>query len=107
MVCEVMPMPVLEVSIVPVGTDDTSFSSFVSRTQDAVRRHGIKHQVTPMSTILEGSLEECLACARDMHQAALQAGAQRVVTNIVIDHRTDKRDSMEERVEAVTQARRP
>jgi uncharacterized protein (TIGR00106 family) len=98
-------MPVCEVSIVPVGTDAASYSDAVARACDACRDRGVKHSVTAMATVLEGPLDELLACARAMHEAVLRGGCERVVTHIAIDHRTDRPDSAERRVEAVAHAR--
>jgi uncharacterized protein (TIGR00106 family) len=98
-------MPVAEVSIVPVGTDEASFSDLVAKAVSACQARGVRHQVTAMATVLEGPLEAVLDCARSMHEAALRSGCPRVVTHIAIDHRTDKPDSAERRVAAVQAAR--
>ena len=50
-------MAVAEVSIVPVGTDAPSFSSFVEAAANACRTTGVRHLVGPMATILEGEAE--------------------------------------------------
>lgn len=78
-------MPIVEVAVVPVGTHVASMAQQVAAAEEAARRRGIKHQVTPVATILEGSLQEALDCARDMHEAALHSGSPRVVTRITID----------------------
>lgn len=94
-------MALVDVQIVPVGTDLPSFSSFVSEACLVAAQSGIGYRVTPMGTVLEGPLDQVLPVARRMHEAALQAGAARVVTNLTIDERTDKPMSMSAAVEAV------
>ncbi|HVB10774.1 MAG TPA: MTH1187 family thiamine-binding protein [Bacillota bacterium] len=98
-------MPVCEVSIVPVGTDAASYSDAVTRACDACSDRGVKHTVTAMATVLEGPLEDILSCAQAMHEAVLRGGCQRVVTHIAIDHRTDRPDSADRRVQAVGKTR--
>jgi uncharacterized protein (TIGR00106 family) len=98
-------VPVCEVSIVPVGTDEASYSDAVARACAACRDRGVRHTVTAMATVLEGPLEELLACAQAMHEAVLRGGCRRVVTHIAIDHRTDRPDSADHRVQAVAHAR--
>ena len=94
-------MAVVEFSVVPIGTGSPSVGSWVVEVQRAVKASGIKHQLTPMSTILEGDLGEILDLIRKTHQNTLQAGAQRVLTSIKIDDRTDKPLTMEGKVRRV------
>jgi uncharacterized protein YqgV (UPF0045/DUF77 family) len=50
----------------------------------AIKASGIRHEVCPMETVLEGTLDACLAAARAAHEACFVAGAQRAVTYIKI-----------------------
>lgn len=95
-------MALLEVSVVPVGTDSPSISSFVAQACKEAKRNGIKFDVTPTGTVMEGDLPALLNVAQEMHTAAFRGGVQRVVTNISIDERRDKDLRMEETVTAVT-----
>ncbi|HYG56556.1 MAG TPA: MTH1187 family thiamine-binding protein [Symbiobacteriaceae bacterium] len=95
-------MALLEISVVPVGTESPSISSFVQQACQEAKRNGIKFDVTPTSTVMEGDLPALLDVARQMHKAAFQGGVQRVVSNISIDERRDKDLHMRETVEAVT-----
>ncbi|HLN64878.1 MAG TPA: MTH1187 family thiamine-binding protein [Symbiobacteriaceae bacterium] len=94
-------MALLEISVVPVGTDSPSISSFIAEACREASRNGIKFDVTPTSTVMEGDLPALLNVAQQMHQAAFRAGTQRVVTNIAIDERRDKDLTMEDTVQAV------
>jgi len=93
-------MALLEISVVPVGTESSSFSSVVSQALKEAQRNGIKYDVSPTSTVMEGDLPALLDIALKMHHAAFYGGTQRVVTNISIDERRDKDLSMERTVEA-------
>jgi len=94
-------MALLEISVVPVGTDSPSISSFIAEACREAKRNGIKFDVTPTATVMEGDLPALLNVAHQMHQAAFHAGSQRVVTNIAIDERRDKDLSMENTVRTV------
>lgn len=94
-------MALIEVSITPVGTNEASFSSAVTAACREAQRHGVTFQVTPTGTVLEGEFSRAMACAGAMHEAVIRAGAVRVVTNIHIDDRRDRQQSMEHAVEAV------
>ncbi|MGM0414854.1 MAG: MTH1187 family thiamine-binding protein, partial [Bacillota bacterium] len=51
-------MPIAEVTVVPLGTEDTSLSSYVADCQKVLEQEeGIEYQLTPMGTIIEGDLD--------------------------------------------------
>ncbi|WHY69800.1 MTH1187 family thiamine-binding protein [Neobacillus sp. SuZ13] len=94
-------MPLLEISIVPVGTDSPSFSSQVTDEIRVIEEKDLKYEVTPTSTVLEGDINDLWEAAKEMHQKALEVGPERIVTNINIDHRTDKQMDMDQQIEKV------
>ena len=98
-------MPLLGISLIPVGTNSASFSSSVTGAVKTIEDRGLKYQVTPTETIIEGQLDELLEVAKEIHQNAM-AGTARVITNITIDERKDKQVNMEEQVDIVTQSLR-
>ena len=83
-------MPLMEISVVPVGTGTPSFSSHVAEAVLAVQHSGLPYQVTPTATVIEGSVDQLLHVAGAIHQTALAHGTQRVITHMTIDHRIDK-----------------
>lgn len=95
-------MAVVEVKILPVGTSSASLSRFVAGCVAVLQEaEGVKYQLTPMGTIIEGELDCVLAIIRRMHEAPFQAGVDRVVTDIRIDDRKDKALTMAGKVAAV------
>lgn len=95
-------MAVVELSITPLGTGTPSVSRFVAESVRVVRESGLRYQLTPMGTIIEGDLDEILAVARRMHEAPFAAGAARVSTLIKIDDRRDRQaHTLEGKVRAV------
>ena len=98
-------MPLLGISLIPVGTKSASFSSSITGAVRTIEDSGLKYQVTPTETIIEGELDELLEVAKEIHQNAL-SGANRVVTNITIDDRKDKQIDMQDQVNIVTQSLR-
>lgn len=95
-------MAMMDISIVPVGTQSPSVSQYVA---DAVRilrgEPGIKYELTAMGTIIEGDLEHLLILAGKMHQSAFNAGVKRVVTTIRIDDRRDKPLTIQGKIKSV------
>jgi uncharacterized protein (TIGR00106 family) len=93
---------IVELKVVPLGTQTASLSKYVSAVIDVVRQaKGITYQITPMSTIVQGPLSRILELAQEMHEVPFKMGANRVSTSISIDDRRDKLITMESKVKAV------
>ncbi len=97
---------IAEVTIVPLGTSSPSLSAYVAEVERVLSKYShIKSLLTPMSTILEGDLDEVLGIIREMHEVPFSKGVQRVSTRISIDDRRDKQISMHSKLEAVKSKR--
>ncbi|PYI51277.1 MTH1187 family thiamine-binding protein [Paenibacillus flagellatus] len=98
-------MAIVEITVIPVGTDDTGLSGYVADMQRILEREGgsIRYQLTPMSTLIEGELSDLLAVVRRLHESPFSAGAGRVCTTIKIDDRRDRPSSMEQKMRSVAE----
>ncbi len=95
-------MAMLEISVVPVGTASPSLSRYVAGAVKTLKEaRGVKYELTPMGTVIEGELDTLLDCARKMHRAGFGEGVKRVVTTIKIDDRLDKPPTMSGKISAV------
>jgi len=95
-------MAMIDISVVPVGTNSPSASRFVAGAVRILKNEpGIKYELTAMNTIIEGDLDKLLSLAQRMHRSAFDAGAKRVVTTIRIDERVDKPLTIEGKIKAV------
>ncbi len=96
-------MAVCQVEVVPVGTGSPSVGDYVAAVLKVLREQfsDLKVQLTPMGTVLEGDLDRILQAVKAAHQAPFGMGAQRVVTTVVIDERTDKPLSAEGKLASV------
>jgi uncharacterized protein (TIGR00106 family) len=93
---------VAEVTVVPLGTASPSLSAYVADVEKVLARFsGLKSMLTPMSTILEGEMDEVLAALKAMHEAPFLMGAARVSTTLRIDDRRDRPVTMEGKLTAV------
>ncbi len=98
-------MALAEVSVVPIGTGNTSVSRYVAQAVRVLEREkGISYTVTGMGTIIEGDLDRLFDVIKRMHQSVIDAGALRVYTVIKIDDRRDKPSTAEKKVESLKQA---
>jgi uncharacterized protein (TIGR00106 family) len=94
-------MAIMEISVIPMGTETPSISEYVTEAIKVLEKEGVKYEITAMGTIVEGELEKLLELAARMHQAVIDKGAFRVVTTIKLDDRRDKPLSIEEKVKSV------
>jgi uncharacterized protein (TIGR00106 family) len=94
-------MIIAEITIVPSGIGP-SVSAYVARAQRVIEQHTkVRSQLTPMSTILEGELDDVLAVIRDVHNSTFDDAVTRVLTLIKMDDRRDKQLSMQGKLDSV------
>ena len=96
-------MPIMEISIVPLGTRTASVSPYVAKAIKVLQNNrGVRYQLTSMGTIIEAnSVGQLLDIAGNMHKAVLSSKVKRVVTTIKIDDRRDKKLTAEGKVKSV------
>ena len=96
-------MAVVEISVTPLGTASPSVSAYVAGCLKVVAASGLKYQLTPMGTVIEGNIDDILKVVRDMHEAPFAAGAVRVSTLLKIDDRRDRAEhTMAGKIQSVT-----
>ena len=94
-------MIIVELKVVPVGTNSASVSGYVAKAVGALKKLGLKPEITAMGTIFETeTMEKALEGIKKAHQAVFSEGADRVVTFAEIDERKDKEGSMKQKVES-------
>ena len=94
-------MALMQISIVPLGTGETSLSATIAGAVALLREHKVDHVVTDMGTIVYGEVEELFRVATKIHQHPFNQGARRVLTHITIDDRRDKTVHKNDKMEAV------
>ncbi|NLW06914.1 MAG: MTH1187 family thiamine-binding protein [Clostridia bacterium] len=80
-------MPNINVSfqVVPMVTEERCYE-VVDKAIEVVQQSGVKYEVGPMETTMEGELDELLKIIKKAQQACIDSGATRVVTYIKIDY---------------------
>lgn len=94
-------MALMEITVVPLGVG-TSLSQFVAKAVLELESvPEIDYELTSMGTIVLGRMDRLMEVAQKMHQAVLDAGAQRVETIIRIDDRHDKPVTLSSKLDSV------
>lgn len=93
---------IAELSVVPLGVGP-SVSRYVKAAITELKAASeVRVELGAMGTVLEADdMDELLGAVRRAHDAAFEAGAQRVVTTLRMDERRDKRLSIESKLESV------
>lgn len=94
---------IAEFSIVPVGQDSTSLSSWVAKAVEAIDGvKGVDYELTPMGTILEAeSLSDILRSVEVANEALFRHGALRTLLTLRVDDRRDRPRSRQDKVTSV------
>lgn len=91
-----------EISAYPIGTDSTSISFFVAKSIEAIKDLKIKHQITPMGTILEAEkIDQIFEASKIITETIHRLGVKRVEIVLKIDSRTDKKQTIEEKIQSL------
>ncbi len=94
-------MAIMEISIVPLGTEETSLSSYVADCLRVLKGSNLPYELSAMGTNVQGDLKQLIGVALKMHQVPFKKGARRVVTTIKIDDRRDKKGTLAGKKKAV------
>jgi len=94
-------MVLLEFAMAPGGKGE-SVSEYVARILDVIDRSGVRYQLTPMGTILEGDWSEVIGVVTACFQA-LQTDCARIGMNLKIDYRAGPESRLTSKIEAVEQ----
>ena len=78
--------------VVTVGIEVLPLSDdaypIVDKAIAAIVATGIKYEVCPMETVVEGTLDECLNAVRAAHAACMASGVRRAMTIVKISDGT-------------------
>jgi uncharacterized protein (TIGR00106 family) len=97
-----MPKVFADITIVPIGTGNTSISGYVAASEMILKEFpDIQYKINPMSTTLNGEMGQVLELIKRMHEAPFNQGAHRVSTAIRIDDRRDHENTMDNKIATV------
>ena len=94
-------MALMHLTIIPLGTQTASVGGFVAEIQRTLEAAGVQFQLTDMGTIIEGDSRDLLELAGRLADLPFKSGVQRVVTQISLDDRRDKKISLGDKTASV------
>src|ERR1041384_4430125 len=92
----------VDISIVPHGVG-RSLSSYIAECEKIFQKAGLKTALHAYGTNVEGEWDEVFGAIRTCHETLHEMGAPRISTNLGLGTRTDRIQTMEEKVRSVTE----
>jgi len=94
-------MVIAQLSIAPVGKE-VSLHQYVQLVIDILKKEQICFETNAMATVIQtNDLATLFSVVHKAHQAVIDAGADRVITELKIDDRRDKQASMHSKISAL------
>ena len=95
---------IAQLSVYPIG-EGTSLGRFVRKGVAVIEKSGLTYEVGGMSTSLEVSdLDTLFDLVKEIHAAHVAEGARRVVIDLKVDDRRDKKATIETKKASVKSA---
>ncbi|WP_310599907.1 MTH1187 family thiamine-binding protein [Desulfobulbus sp.] len=93
---------ILDLCLVPLGVG-VSVSPYVAECHRVLQEAGLKSQLHAYGTNIEGEWDAVMAAVKRCHQRVHEMGAPRITTTIKLGTRTDRDQSMADKVRSVEQ----
>jgi uncharacterized protein (TIGR00106 family) len=90
----------VDISIVPLGVG-LSLSSYVAECEKIFARAGLKTALHAYGTNVEGEWDDVFGAIRQCHETLHAMGAPRISTNLRLGTRTDRTQTLEDKVRSV------
>lgn len=91
---------IVDLCVVPVGVG-VSLSTYVAACERVLREAGLRIRLHAYGTNIEGDWDAVFAAIRRCHEVVHAMGAPRISTTIKLGTRTDRSQSMDDKVRSV------
>ena len=92
----------VDISIVPLGVG-LSLSSYIAECEKIFAKAGLKTALHAYGTNVEGEWDDVFGAIKACHETLHAMGAPRISTNLRLGTRTDRAQTMEDKVRSVTE----
>lgn len=91
---------IVDLCVVPLGVG-VSVSKYVAACQQVLEKAGLKIAMHAYGTNIEGEYDQVFAAIRRCHERVHEMGAPRITTSIKLGTRTDRKQTMSDKIESV------
>ena len=92
----------VDLCVIPIGVG-TSLSDYVAACQRVLREAGLTTRLHAFGTNIEGEWDDVMAAVKACHEAVHGMGAARISSTLKIGTRTDRTQSLDDKVKSVEQ----
>ena len=92
---------IVDLCVVPIGVG-VSVSKYVAECQKVLLEAGLEHQLHAYGTNIEGDWDDVFAAVKRCHERVHAMGAPRITTSIKVGTRTDREQSVQQKIESVS-----
>ncbi len=93
---------IADLCLVPLGVG-VSVSRYVAACQQVLQKAGLETHLHAYGTNIAGDWDEVFAAIKECHKIVHQMGAPRITTTLKFGTRTDREQTMEDKVRSVEQ----
>ena len=91
---------IVDLCVIPLGTG-TSASPYVVACERVLREAGLEHQLHAYGTNIEGDWDAVMAAVKRCHEVVHAMGAPRISSTLRVGTRTDRHQTMRDKVRSV------
>jgi len=95
---------IADLCVVPLGVG-VSVSKYVAACEQVLRDAGLSHQLHAYGTNIEGEWDDVFAAIKRCHEVVHGMGAPRISTTLKFGTRTDRRQTMQDKIRSVEDRR--
>ena len=90
----------IDLCVVPMGVG-VSVSDYVAECERLIDAAGLESELHPYGTVIQGEWDAVFAVVKQCHERVHEMGAPRVFTAIKVGTRTDREQTMADKVDSV------
>ena len=91
---------IVDLCVVPIGVG-VQLAPYIAACEKVLAAAGLKFQLHPIGTAIEGEWQPVFAAIEACHRAVHAMGCPRIATTVKINTRTDREQTLEEKVASV------
>lgn len=92
------PIVNIAIQIIPIAKNKDLYP-LVDKAIEVIQQSGVKYQVCPFETVMEGRYDQLMEIVKKAHEACLDAGADEVIVNLKIQRHASKEVRIEDKTE--------
>ena len=90
----------VDLCVVPIGVG-VSVSEYIAACERIIEAAGLSAQLHPYGTVIEGDWDAVFAVVKQCHERVHAMGAPRIFTSLKVGTRTDREQSMQDKIDSV------